>query len=75
MVQNPDLISRGFIYKKENKKLVEETRTKAKNIFKGNLSGDIDENYFKDKIRNEIGKFLYQKTERRPMVLPVIIQV
>jgi len=75
LVQNPDLISRGFIYMKENKKLVEETRNKAKKIFKGNLKGGVDENYFKDKIRNEIGKFLYQKTQRRPMVLPVIIQV
>ncbi|MFA6255452.1 MAG: ribonuclease J [Patescibacteria group bacterium] len=75
LVQNPDLISRGFIYMKENKKLVEETRAKAKKIFKGNLKGGVDENYFKDKIRNEIGKFLYQKTQRRPMVLPVIIQV
>lgn len=75
LVQNPDLISRGFIYMKENKKLVEETRNKAKQIFKGDLKGGVDENYFKDKIRNEIGKFLYQKTQRRPMVLPVIIQV
>ncbi len=75
LVQNPDLISRGFIYMKENKKIIEETRLKARKIFKGNLKGGIDENYFKDKIRNEIGQFLYQKTKRRPMVLPVIIQV
>jgi len=75
LVQNPDLISRGFIYMKENKRLVEETRMKAKKIFKTNLKGGIDENYYKDRIRNEIGQFLYQKTQRRPMVLPVIIQV
>jgi ribonuclease J len=75
LVQNPDLISRGFIYMKENKKLIEETRMKAKKIFKGNLAGGVDENYYKDRIRNEIGQFLYQKTQRRPMVLPVIIQV
>ncbi|MFA5022024.1 MAG: ribonuclease J [Patescibacteria group bacterium] len=75
LVQNPDLISRGFIYMKENKTLIEETRMKAKKIFKGELVGGIDENYYKDKIRNEIGQFLYQKTQRRPMVLPVIIQV
>lgn len=74
LVQNPDLISRGFIYMKENKKLIEQTREKAKQIFKGNLKDGIDENYYKDKIRNDIGAFLYQKTQRRPMVLPVIIQ-
>ena len=75
LIQNPDLISRGFIYMKENKKLIEDTRAKAKSIFNGGLKGGVDENYYKDKIRNEIGKFLYQKTQRRPMVLPVIIQV
>ncbi len=75
LVQNPDLISRGFIYMKENKKLIEETRMRARKIFKGNLKGGVDENYYKDKIRNEISNFLYQKTQRRPMVLPVIIQV
>ena len=60
---------------KENKKLIEETRARAKKIFAGGLKGGVDENYYKDKIRNEIGQFLYQKTRRRPMVLPVIIQV
>ena len=75
LVQNPDLISRGFIYMKENKRLIEETRTKTKKIFKGDLKGTIDESYYKDRIRNELGKFLYKKTERRPMILPVIIQV
>ena len=60
---------------KENKQLIEETRLKAKKIFSGDLHGEMDENYFKEKVRNEIGQFLYQKTQRRPMVLPVIIQV
>ncbi len=75
LVQNPDLISRGFIYMKENKKLIEQTRMKAKKIFQGNLKNEVDEQYFKDRIRNEIGEFLWQKTQRRPIVLPVIIQV
>ena len=34
-----------------------------------------DEQYLKDMIRNEIGKFLHQKTEKRPMILPVVIEV
>jgi len=76
LVQNPDLISRGFIYMKENKKLVEETRSKVKSLLKDyNPNTSANDAYIKDKIRNEIGKFLFQKTERRPMVLPVIIEV
>jgi len=76
LVQNPDLISRGFIYMKENKKLVEDTRKKVRDMLKDYTPNNAaNDTYIKDKIRNEIGKFLYQKTERRPMVLPVIIEV
>ncbi|MDP2587090.1 MAG: ribonuclease J [Candidatus Komeilibacteria bacterium] len=76
LVQNPDLISRGFIYMKENKKLVEDTRKKVKALLKDyNPSNSTNDAYIKDKVRNEIGKFLFQHTERRPMVLPVIIEV
>lgn len=75
LVHNPDLISRGFVYMKGNKRLIEQTRRKVKKIFGGNLDSNLDDNYYKDKIRNEIGEFLYKKTQRRPMVLPVIIKV
>jgi ribonuclease J len=76
LIHNPDLISRGFIYMKENKDLVEETRNKVKSLLKDySPKVSANEMYIKDKIRNEIGKFLFQKTERRPMVLPVIIEV
>lgn len=76
LIHSPDIISRGFIYMKENKKLVEQTRAKVKEILKDNnprtMANDI---YLKDKIRNEIGQFLFQRTQRRPMILPVIIEV
>lgn len=76
LIHNPDLISRGFVYMKENKKLIEMTRQKAKKILKdNNLKTAPDEPMLREKIRNEIGKFLFQKTEKRPMILPVIIEV
>lgn len=76
LIHNPDLISRGFVYMKENKKLIEMTRQKVKGIIKdSNPLTALDDKLMKDKIRNEIGKFLYQKTEKRPMILPVIIEV
>lgn len=76
LIHNPDIISRGFVYMKENKKLIEMTRQRIKKMLKDNnpLTAP-DEQYLKDMIRNEIGKFLYQKTEKRPMILPVIIEV
>lgn len=74
LVHNPDLISRGFVHMKENRKLIEQTRAKVKEMFSGNLK-ELDENYYRDQIRNVVGQFLFEKTQRRPMVLPVIIQV
>ncbi|MFC1613503.1 ribonuclease J [Patescibacteria group bacterium] len=76
LIGSPDLISRGFIYMKENKALVENTRQRVRDILhdKHPESGSFSD-YLKDKIRNNIGQFLFKKTKRRPMVLPVIIEV
>ncbi len=76
LIGSPDLISRGFVYMKENKELIEDTRQRVRNILrdKNPESGALAD-YLKDKIRNDIGKFLFKKTKRRPMVLPVIIEV
>ena len=75
-IGNPDIISRGFVYMKENRALIEKTRMKVKKIVKDNDSNTpADDDYIKNKIRNEIGKFLFSQTKRRPMVLPVVIKV
>ncbi len=76
IIGNPDIISRGFVHMKENKELIEKTRNKVKQIVKDkNPMTLADDDYIKNKIRNEIGQFLFQTTKRRPMVLPVIIKV
>ena len=77
LVGNPDLISRGFIYMKESKRLVEQTRKKVRKIVESKKTEDSSTNYtyLKNKIRDDVGQFLYSKTERRPMVLPVVIEV
>lgn len=76
LVGSPDIISRGFVYMKDNKRLVEEMRTKVRSIFKGEPGkAPPDEAYLRDKLRNDLGQFLFQKIERRPMILPVVIEV
>ena len=76
LVGNPDIISRGFVYLKENKELIEKTRQRAKKILKdGDPRSPAFEDNIKNKIRNDIGQFLYSQTKKRPMVLPVIIEV
>ncbi len=76
LVGSPDIISRGFVYMKESKGLIEEARTRVKKICHDkNPKSTADANEIKNKIRDEIGKFLFLKTKRRPMVLPVVIEV
>jgi len=76
IIGNPDLISRGFVYMKENRDLIEKTRMKVKKIVKDkNPMTPADDDYIKNKIRNDISQFLFNSTKRRPMVLPVIIKV
>lgn len=75
-IGNPDIISRGFVYMKENKELIENTRMKVKKIVKDHdPRTPADDDYIKNKIRSDIGQFLFSKTKRRPMVLPVVIKV
>lgn len=76
LVQNPDLISRGFIYMKGQKRLVEQTRKKAREIVeRQRTEAPPNYDFIKNELRDEIGQFLYTKTQRRPMVLPVVIEV
>jgi len=71
------ITSRGFIHVKENFDLVNETKRKVMKIVKDSTSADtsIDWNLVRNNIRDAIGQFLFTKTERRPMVLPVVVEV
>ncbi len=76
---SPDIISRGFVYLRESKDLLAQTRKKVIEIVE-KTSGHGKENpinwsYVKDEIRNKVGDFLFARTERRPMILPVVIEV
>ena len=74
---SPDIISRGFIYMKESKQLLTEVRKKVKDIVEHTTAPGTPINwvFVKDSLRDKIGQFLYSKTKRRPMVLPVIIEI
>lgn len=74
---NPDIISRGFVYLRESQELLMDVRRRVRRIIEGSFAAEHTLNtvYLKDEIRNKMGQFLFQKTERRPMVIPVIIEV
>jgi len=74
---SPDIISRGFIYLRESKELLAQTRRKVISIVNkaAGSGGAVNWVYVKDEIRNKVGQFLFSKTQRRPMILPVVIEV
>ncbi len=76
LLKKPDIISRGFTYLKDNQEIVEEVRRKLKSIIERiPTPQELDPEYVKSMIRDQIGSFLYAKTKRRPMILPVVIEV
>jgi ribonuclease J len=75
-IKNPDIISRGFIYLKENKEIVEELRKRIKGLISRiPRLQSLESDYLKTLLRDQIGQFVYNKTKRRPMILPVVIEV
>ena len=72
-----DIISRGFVYMNESKDLMLETRRKVKEIVERSAGKEYTTNwsYIKDRLRDEIGELLYHKTHRRPLILPVVLEV
>lgn len=76
IVTSPDIISRGFIYMREREDLVFKARQEIKKMFaRHNEKYPANWDYIKKAIRQEMGEFLYNETERRPMIIPVIIEV
>lgn len=77
IIGKPQVTSRGFIFVKENFDLVNATKKKVEEIVakKTSANQSINWDYVKNNIRETVGSFLYQKTQRRPMILPVVIEV
>ncbi|MBI2798119.1 ribonuclease J [Candidatus Saccharibacteria bacterium] len=76
LLTSPDIISRGFIYMKDNEELVNGARQIVKNIFAGR-QGNVPPSspIIKTRIRDEVSNYLYKVTKRNPIVLPVVIEV
>jgi len=76
IISGPDIISRGFVYVKESEELMEEMRNIAKDIISNCLDNDItDHSQIKTKVKDEISRFLFAKTKRKPMVLSMVMNV
>lgn len=77
LISGPDLVSRGFVYVKENEALIEDAKRLAQRTLENCLSsrGKFDELQLKTRVRDELSRFLFSRTGRKPMILPVIMTV
>ena len=76
ILSGPDIVSRGFVYVREAEELMDEVRTIAHDTLKTCLDKDMKEwNAIKAKVKDELTDYLYSKTKRKPMILPVILNV
>ena len=75
VVSGPDIISRGFVYVRESEGLMDEAREIVRAVLKDCEERQItDWATLKSKMRDELREFLYEKTKRKPMILPIIME-
>ena len=71
----PDIVSRGFVYVRDSEELLEKARERVLESFVGLNGHASDWSFVKDKIKHTLSEFLYEKTHRRPMILPLVMEV
>jgi len=76
VVAGPDIVSRGFVYVREAEDLMEEARDKVQAALERCEENGVSEwSVIKSNVRDALGRFLYEKTRRRPMILPIIMEI
>ncbi|GER87615.1 ribonuclease J [Dictyobacter vulcani] len=74
----PDIVSRGFVYMRDSEELLESARLRVLDAFhhiEQRGHGGSDWSFVKDKIKHTLSEFLYEQTRRRPMILPMVMEV
>ena len=76
VVGGPDLTSRGFVYVRESEALMEETRTRVQEAIAARVrNGQTDWGQIRSAVRESAGQILYERTRRRPIILPLLVEV
>ena len=76
LVSGPDIISRGFVYVRESEELMDEIRNISYEVLTNALDNGVTEwTQLKNGVKDALTKYLFQKTKRKPMILPVIMNI
>ena len=78
LMKSPDIIARGFVYVRESQELLNQARLIIKKTVEDACSRDmksVNFEFVKEDVRDEVGKFLFQMTQKQPMVIPVLLGI
>lgn len=77
IIGEPDIIAKGFINEtmQRDQQIIQNAKAKVKNMLKDKDTKPKNEGYLRDKVANSLGQYFFSKTERRPMIIPVLINV
>jgi ribonuclease J len=76
LITGPDIVSRGFVYVRESESMMEDVRKLAVEIIEDELRNRrVDRAALKNRLKDELAKTLYAKTKRKPMILPIIMEL
>lgn len=75
IVSGPEIISRGFVYMREAEDMINEANRIVAKQLQGKLNGELDWTEMKSLIRDKLSAYLYEQTKRRPMILPIIMEI
>jgi ribonuclease J len=75
ILAGPDLVTRGFVYSRDSTGLLSEANDIAARTVRDLGEGWRNRNVLKQKLKDNLGRFLYEHTQRRPMILPILVEV
>ena len=76
LLAGPDVVTRGFVYVKESEALIDDARERVRQTYlRSQDQHGMDWSTVKANIREDLAKYLYERTKRRPMILPMILEI
>ena len=76
LLVGPEIVTRGFIYVKDSKEMIEEIKKICEKVINDNITPKyVDYNLIRSQIREDLGKYLYEETECKPMIIAVVQEV
>ena len=76
LLSGPDVISRGFVYVRENEDIIESTRDIVRGIIGSyDVIDASDWPSIKNRIKDELHRYIYEKIKRNPMIIPIIVDL